>query len=536
MESEEDYWSETAVARRAALRRRLFNEDSDSDSDGVQDGLEDVPAQTMPTPSSDGQAVLNSVAGPRSIPESSKPVTSITPPTRRASLEATESSSSKQPKSILKPSSRKKSVSFDASIPEPESPTSNTPFSGIGGIDFPRPSSSTSSAIKPVPIISQPQPKPPVRANVGEKGFAGFKKGFLEPRRSGRDVADKDEAMPKEGKVGKSLFAQRIAGVDKGVIQEVPELGGLDIVERVNLPRMSQSRGTESVKSTVVERPSITGISLADGSSNLSTHTAVNQARKQVEGSIVDPAGLIATNGEEEAEDDDDEEGEDADEDEDEYDSDEYDLDEALLAREAALELHRLRAHNHLTNQPLNHNHDLLTDPDLEEGEYADPETGVMLALPSITTFDSKTGKPIIVNPTPADIRKSVRIGRLENGNLVLAPGEGNWDSDEEDEATVEGDYTDRIGKEERLENREGVKRALLGLAPSTQVQERKSKVFEKAVKVKEETGEVEDVGLPPTVRTEVMEKAPAGKVEVVQQPSQPAKKISRFKAARMGI
>ena len=203
------------------------------------------------------------------------------------------------------------------------------------------------------------------------------------------------------------------------------------------------------------------------------------------------------------------------DEDYDEEDEDEYDLDDALLAREVALDYHRRQTYGALGRRQ---------DSDDEGEEGGDGEDNVMMALPSI----SANGQ--ILNPTPDDIRKYIRVGRLENGNLVLAPGEAGFSDDEEDEE-----------KKARVEQ---VKRQLLGQEPvgSSPAPPPPAPVSE-AVR-----GIVENVNLPPTVATETPATARASNATSAARPSpastpssQPAvvevpKKVSRFKAARMGM
>ena len=140
-----------------------------------------------------------------------------------------------------------------------------------------------------------------------------------------------------------------------------------------------------------------------------------------------------------------------------------------------------------------------------------------MLGIPQISMLN-EGGMPSIVNPTPDDLRRFVRVGKLDNGKLVLAPGEDGWSDEDE-------------GRDVKLErNREEIKSALLGKGGPA------------VPKVQEKRRGDEAIGMPPTiesagatpVQSAVKEKSissPAVQKEVADPP----KKVSRFKAARMG-
>lgn len=160
----------------------------------------------------------------------------------------------------------------------------------------------------------------------------------------------------------------------------------------------------------------------------------------------------------------DDDEEEDDDDDDDEVNGESsYNIDEALLAREMALDAHRRTGF-----EPISHQ---------DEEDYE----GVFLSVPTV-----QGDNPRIVNPSPSDLRKAVRVGKLENGNFVLAPGEKGWSDDEVDDT----------GKRN--------------------VDEMKKKLLNGDYGAKEEIME-----LPPRVQSEEIE---------VAMP----KKVSRFKASRM--
>jgi hypothetical protein len=232
----------------------------------------------------------------------------------------------------------------------------------------------------------------------------------------------------------------------------------------------------------------------------------------------------------------------------DEDDYSEYDLDDALLAREVALAYHQNRAYSQLGQQQATANRGEGEDGDYphmamglggDDADEGEEEAGVMMALPEISMIPLQNqdggpsiSMPSIINPTPDDLRRFVRIGKLDNGKLVLAPGEHGW-SDEEGEG--EDDVKNR--------NREDIRNVLLGKGNATgSVRE-----VGKRVTQKKERGE-QALDMPPTVGSSSKTtagpfptSAPVG--QVVETPSVPAavpvadppKKLSRFKAARMG-
>ena len=381
------------------------------------------------------------------------------------------STSSTAPKSILKPPSRKKSVSFDESVPLP--PDSPEPRK----FGFPLP---TVEAGMPeaVPII--PEPKPGAKK---ESGFAGFKRGFLGgPSRppaaasiaaaSVPPVPDSkpagDDSTPAARPVGKkpSLFAQRLANQ---VVAEralppapasVPTVSAAGPSTTPSLPKMAEQKPMVSMKSGIVERepPRIHEL-----------HSSADE--------------------------------EESDSDfyhDDDEDDDEYDLDDALLAREVALDYHRKQAYSTLRQRA-------------QEQEGEDAEGPVFLGIPQISATD---GKPMIVNPAPDDVRRFIKVGKLENGNLILAPGE-EWEdgSDPEEEG---------IGEDERAkrERRRDVKRQLAG-----EILESTPWTAAPLPKPSSDAGREPTSTVPPVV----MPSAPATTQEVKQ------KRVSRFKQQMQG-
>lgn len=495
-EDAEEYWSETARQRREALRRRIFNEGSETEEDDAASSDEEspsaLPADATPTPPPE-PAVPSIINAPPSPPSSPSPPASPAHGTRRPSSGVLPG------KSILKPPARKKSVSFDESVPPP--PDSPDLLGGKKTMGFPLPSTDANEFDpKPVPVINAPR-----LPGGRDQPFAGFKKGFLgTPRASGVEKISEPAAVvePEAAKPRKtSLFAQRlaqqtvkesapvpspVASRDIAGMPQSPSTGTSEPKTAVSLPKLSETKPMASMKSAVVENPPDTKPPPSNTPAPVRRDVSEHQP------------------GHDDFEDDDD----DLDEEEDE---DEYDLDDALLAREVALEYHRRRAYARL-NPDQDQDGNVMS----VEGEGEEGGGDVMLALPQVDA----SGRPMIVNPTPDDIRRFVRVGRLQNGNLVLAPGEQGWSEDEED--------VDAEEKELRRQRRAEVKRQLLGADPA------QSAIPGPRVQEREE----QPVQLPPTIVTEkerptaavgeVKESLP--KVIEVEQP----KKVSRFKQARM--
>ncbi|KAK4687034.1 unconventional prefoldin RPB5 interactor 1, partial [Tremellales sp. Uapishka_1] len=487
--AEDDYWSEEAIARRAALRRKVFNEGSVSSDDDEEEeegeGEDEEPA-------------LNSVVEEEEV----EPARPLLP----SSL-----SSSTIPKSILKPPARKKSVSFDASVPLPP----ESPIRTETGMGFPVPSTQTAEfEPRVVPIIAAPRKE--------DKGFAGFKKGFLKGSAVNTEVKENTPtpaptpalseipAPPKKT----SLFAQRKALQANSL---TPQASSPSSTAQQNvaplttpktslgLPKLSQNKPMASMKNAVVEK--------------MVVPEAV--AEQQVtENKRIEGQGELAEE-EEEEEEAWDEDGDDGDGDLGEYsddEEDEYDLDEALLAREVALDYHR-RKQWIPTNE----------DDEVEQGWVGDDGEiagGVMLGLPQITDDDT-TLTPRIVNPTPDDLGKFIRVGRLENGNLVLAPGQ--------EEVDEEG------GEKQR--NREEVMRKLMvgDMTDTVDVEKARREEEERERERKEREEAAWRRSLPPSVvestiveRIEQAERIEGKPRE--EEEEKPKKKVSKFKAARQGL
>ncbi|ORY28459.1 hypothetical protein BCR39DRAFT_201993 [Naematelia encephala] len=522
-----EYWSEDAAARREALRKKLFSQGSDTDEELDATGSEDEEEQPDADPAdSDDEAetpfddvdqsknIKSSAShiSPTAPPEISMPTTrssssSPTSPTtsRRSSLAPTS-----QPKSILKPPARKKSVSFDASVPlSPDSPDRPVTRSG-----FPMPTSGTNIsefAPRPVPFIAEP--KPASKKAVADRGFAGFKPGFLQstkPRTPLADVpspTDGGSAQPPAGLDGMvidngkkpSLFAQRMMASSSSAHLRIGGEGSVEHLEEAAKPTPVVPKGSSSKASPAL--PKMSSAKETVGVKGAVVEHVPEQPRS---------AGP-ARNMQDEYEDSEDEY------EEEEEDDDEYDIDQALLAREIALDYHRRHAYESLRNDPSN---------PAEEEEIPDmleDEGGVMLGIPKIAMMD-QDGKPMIVNPTPDDIRQYVRVGKLENGNLVLAPGEKGWSDDEDENETkrrVEDVKRQLLGRDVGLRN--GT--SLPATNPPAVVRK------ESQVQLPPTVMPVKDIQETTDVETTRIGAEAEEKVQIVQQP----KKVSRFKAARRG-
>ena len=507
-----DYWSEEAKARRESLRRKIFSED-DSDLESDEDGVFESASKTSTVPEG---AKIEEIEEMDEQPSS--------PITRRSSSTAPPPS-----RSILKPPTRKKSVTFDESIPlPPDSPPTNPTKMG-----FPLPVSEFEP--QPIPVIATP--KPTSRTNNTDT-FAGFKRGFLSGSTSSIaapvHTSSPVPADPTPKAKGPSKFAQAMAAKKSSQAEQaIPEVE-LDptppaikdeVKERpiTDVPKPPRQIENMAIRGALVERSaSMAGLPKFSETKPMGTMLNAVVERETVP-PVVTTSSSPHTHPEDGDGEDEDDDCDDYDEeDEEEDDEDEYDLDEALLAREVALDYHRRQGY--ITKYTREVDSD---GEEQEPGEYqvnSDGELeghgGVVMGLPQI----SANGE--IINPTPDDIRKYIRVGRLENGNLVLAPGEEGWSSDEDPEKKAK---------------RDAVRRQLLGDDPfppsnSSQIQQ-------------PEQTSLSEMDLPPTLATDVKETKTDPKPvvksvgEVVERtqpvaaPVEPApKKVSRFKAARMGM
>ncbi|WWC88697.1 uncharacterized protein L201_003610 [Kwoniella dendrophila CBS 6074] len=609
-QKEEDYFSAEAVERRAALRRKLFNEDSSDDEEETQ--LEEIQPKEESEPikakrgiirpssassSSSNSKELNkpTVSSPLSQSHSPSPSneTDTDLPPNPPMRERRPSSSLPAPsKSILKPHKpplKKKSVSFDPSLPSP--PQSPVPdphsYSQLGRFGYPLPLATDDDdenneySVKPVPVIPTPQPGKKKQQQATDSGFAGFKKGFLGRSSSNKSpsplgsqslttkstvqekerpklTAVKDvvsekpiptatpsstkptqnvstpdipQAKPKK----QSLFSQRLSKpeIDASApfIQTTTASTSSSSSNIPNLPKVSESKGTNTIKSGVIEKPPKPSSVTPPNNLEIIERPPTKVAQK---GLIDTSMGRTKYALEEDNHTDvkEDYEDEDEDEDEDEFseystgEEDEYDLDEALLAREVALEYHKRQAYKPLNRDP--------NDPAYDHEDQEDDEDGggggVMLGLPRISDLNGngndeeeiegfrQSGRPMIINPKPEDLRRFIRVGKLENGNLVLAPGEESLETDSENEL----DYNDNdndddenndeekkqkvINKKERKENRELIKRKLMGLEIPIQdliAKEREENKNKKIEKGKAKQNQDWKNSLPPSLSTD---------------------------------
>ena len=513
IDANEEYWSEAAQSRRARLRRTVFNEDTDSDLE-----------QDIIPPKRLGLGSTSPSATPPKNTSTPTPSQNELPPTSPSPL-LPSASSVPRTKSILKSAPRKKSVTFDDSVPL--SPDSPGPTKGIKS-DFPMPARGLSDNLnasdetmpRPVPTIIEPSP--PVKSS-SSRAFAAFKPGFLSSKppssvsTAGGAVKSDRSTTRSNDEPRQSLFAQRRTAELETLVPAETPAGTSSRVDASGskLPRMSTVSQNSTMKTSVVEKP----LPVASTSKNTVRDTHPVWPRGNTE--------AVAEEDEEKDEEDD--------------DDDEYELDDALLAREVALDYHRRQ-------RPIPYRHDendddealydrYLRDDDGDgdgnstgnrngndggvEGE--DEELGgVMMAFPTVSN-----GK--IVTPTPDELRKYVRVGRLENGNLVLAPGEQAWSDDEDASGARDTEATRR---------REEVKRQLLGQEPLPIPQVGPSgatATSNSGSSRRTRTAPHDDMGMPPSVK-------PVSEAVIERQPTAPpvqaaesTRKVSRFKAARGG-
>lgn len=545
-DDDDDYWSEAAKARREALRKRIFHEGSDDDTD-VDDSM-DVDDEEPAEP------VVATAVTPVDAPvptASPAPMTPVGPPERKAYTPTASFSStlvpsvnqpiranSLPPKGILKAPTRKKSVSFDPStrLP-PESPPARSPTAKFG---FPVGKIMTESptSTKPVPILAPPTPG---RKTAPAQSFAGFNRGFLsgpsskpppitspltpvtpatphpasQPAQANfaqvepEDDVDMDEKPAKK----QSLFAQRRSESRKP-----------------DLPRLADAKPMAAMKTDIVEKTpddSTPRRSLADRIQTPAVSKPPMSFPPTVGG--VPPKVGAAPAAESQPpivvvdhDDDSDDYGDLGDFSDDE--EDEYALDEALLAREVALEYHRRQG----WQRPIDEDE---IDPEADAG-------GVFMGVPRVSTVTGGDDEaPLrIVNPTADDLSQFLRVGKAEDGELVFE--RPIVDSGSESEAEDETDEQKANRRARRARRKDVMERLLRGdyedkdmLDPAT------------LAKDKQETWQK---SLPPTVAAAPASPAPPApkRVEtgpVVERTSEaiaptapePPRKVSRFKAAR---
>lgn len=546
-EKEDDYWTPEAQARREALKRRVFGSMSDSDTeededDDVSMDVEPSSEATPAPPSSDA----NGLAPPGMRP-STPPNAAVSEPLH---AQPAHRSPGKQPKGILKAPSRKKSVTFDSSVPLP--PDSPPIRQGNEKLNI---------AQKPVPILNVPTP--------GKRAFGGLKSGFLQ---SANAAAERDRAAAaapaQSSNLAPSPSATKPNFASRGVVEHAPvppqppqskiqEIGSdddeddsMDVDDekpkkslfaqrragaKPEFPNISSQKPMPTMRNSIVERaplpPSVGELPKSSTSAAPAERTPLVVVDND---SDTDEYGDLG-------EFDDDEE-------------DEYALDEALLQREAALALHR----------------SLQRQRPIDEDEI-DPEAegdgNVYMAVPRVSTIQGGEGdEPLrIINPTADDLGQFLRVGREEDGGLVFEPPTVHEDSESDGEETGQ-EAEDRRQRRARRRNvmdqlRAGVydpdepvrdptkaTRDYEGSLPPSvapaqpqpmqDVVERPSAASGGVVERPPAVGGVSE--RPPAAASVLKPSAVGGVVErdpvSAPEPPQPPKKVSRFKAARQGM
>lgn len=406
IDDDADYWAPEAVARRLALRKRLFHEGEDSDEDDDMDVDDESadPEAKLPTAMDVDPAPA---VGPDTPASASALAAPPTPPTAESSTDL-QRSPVMPPKSILKVPQRKKSVTFDAGTKLP--PDSPPVFaSKMRGFPIPVAEVDPESPVKSVPIIPAPTPG---------KGFGGLRPGFLGPAASSQPaptptakIVELNDDEPQEEPKKTSLFAQRRAE------------------QQPSLPKLSKSKQMSTMKTSVVEKPTVTAPSRAPGSS-----TGLPPTVGSVPTTASASTPLVVVDDDSDPDDYGDL-GEFSDDEE-----DEYALDEALLAREVALEYHRRQA----WQKPI-------------DEDDVDPETqSAVMGIPRVSSVTGGTeDDPLrIVNPTPDDLSQFLRVGRDADGKLVFEQPMVDSGSDSEGEGEETQDKQDRRARREETMRR----------------------------------------------------------------------------------
>lgn len=585
-----NYFSPEVVARRAALRRRIFHEGHSDDDD--EDGMDvDNDEKDKDEKENDGMDVDDAETPKASRPAASLPqissqpsfqstlqatqigdLTSPTTPTQPSLASFPGSPPRGPPKGILKQPVRKKSVSFDDSVPIPPDsppprrhgfpldemiastrpvdaqgvPTKQVPIlraplpgrrkqpDSFGGLRTgflssapilslaPQVESSRTAMTQPEPRqpsslelarkaeekapaklkVEEKEANPPIQMQVEEKPVAAKEANSM-PVKQDKPEMDVDQPPAKIQKTGdqpkkKSLFAQR---------------------RTPSFPKQSETMPMATMKGSVIEAPPAPrqpGVPPAVGASSSQTPMV-----------IVD-----------EDDDDDDDYGDLGDFSEDE--EDEYALDEALLAREVALEYHRRQA----WQRPVDEDE---VDPE-EEGAQA------VMGIPRVSTISGQGDDLRIVNPTADDLSQFLRVGRADDGELVfeqpLVHSESESDGEDDSPAAV-----DR--RQRRARRKDVMARLLKGeyeeipVPPATAPGLRAEQYVEslpptvgavpKIEEIDDSTPAPSTTASIPALPPPAPPKQPVPTRDVVERaasetPSVPTapKKVSRFKAARM--
>ncbi|EKC98585.1 nuclear envelope-endoplasmic reticulum network protein [Trichosporon asahii var. asahii CBS 8904] len=550
-EKEDDYWTPEAAARREALKRRVFGSMSDSDTEDEDDSMDVEPAAAESAPA---QEAANGLVPPIGRP--STPPNDPSPINEPLYAQPAHRSPGKQPKGILKAPSRKKSVTFDSSVPlPPDSPPAKPGQERI------------SIAQKPVPILNVPTP--------GKRAFGGLKSGFLQSANAAAE-RDKAAAAPTQSNLAPSPSATKPNFASRGVVEHAPvppqpqepppaskiqEIGSdddeddsMDVDEdkpkkslfaqrragaKPDFPSIGSQKPMPTMRNSIVERaplpPSVGELPKSSTSAAPADRTPLVVVDND---SDTDEYGDLG-------EFDDDEE-------------DEYALDEALLQREAALALHR----------------SLQRQRPIDEDEI-DPEAegdgNVYMAVPRVSTIQGGEGdEPLrIINPTADDLGQFLRVGREEDGGLVFEPPTVHEDSESDGEEEGQ-DAEDRRQRRKRRRDvmdqlRAGVYNPDEPVRDPTKVMRDYEGSLPPSVQSQPEPQPMQDVverqPAPSVASGGVVERPPAvggvterappapkpkpsaigGVVErntdtAAPEPPQPPKKVSRFKAARQGM
>lgn len=509
-EEDGNYWSDEAVARREALRRKIFHDGSDTEDDDDEDmDVDDAVAEAKP-PTPPIASSSASLAPPDDVDMPEEP----TP-----SLSRSSSISHSHPKSILKLPSRKKSVSFDDSVPlPPDSP----PVRGFVGVEVP------DSGPKVIPILNAPKP------GQKKEAFGGFKRGFLS---AGPPPVPRIVEVAPDEPVPAPVPATTVRSQESPTAPAAPEppqqkKQSLFAQRRAqaagpSFPKLADTPPMVTMKHAVQEKSAVPGPAPAS-SRPLTTPPSVGPARSPAPDAM----------------------DEDTDEDDDEYgdlgefsddEEDEYNLDEALLAREVALEYHRRQAYQ----TPV--------DPDDVDPEAAD--ANVLMGIPRVSTISGRDDDSSlrIVNPTADDLSQFMRVGRAEDGELVFEPPVVNEESDSDGEEAG-ADADDRRQRRQRrkdvmaqLLTGDYSDRPLSGQAQAD-VDKARERAFHQSLPpavAAAPTAAPAPAPVPapapkPDPRRDVVERvAPpqrpvaAPSAEPEPAPAAPPKKVSRFKAAR---
>lgn len=519
-EADDNYFSPEAVERRAALRRRIFHEGSDSDdeddemdvdeekkveeTDGErqdgerQDGMDVddeadavTPKTTRPTSSSLSFIQLGETKSTPTTPtQDSYPALTSSHSSPSVSA-ASQRSPVIPPKSILKAPKRKKSVTFDESVPIPP----DSPPPKRHGVPLDEMIASTRPVDahglpKIVPILKAPHPGEKKRV---PETFGGLRTGFLggsgglgsvpgvggpilslAPQVESGRIVDLSEAKPpprkmtsppiKEGKeavkgVQENPAASKATppkGPAKMVVEEKPAVAPAVVPAVVpavptdekmdedpvpepkkkslfaqrrapTFPKQSDSAPMSTMKGSVVEAPStsssamrLPGVPPVVGSSQTPMVIVDDDSDDSEYGDL----------------------GEFSDDEE-----DEYALDEALLAREVALEFHRRQA----WSRPV--------DEDDFDPEAEAPEA--VMGIPRVSTITGGEEDSLrIVNPTADDLSQFLRVGRGEDGELVFEQPVINSDSETDGE---DDDDAARDRRERRARRKDVMRRLMSG-------------------------------------------------------------------------